>query len=346
MIQLENGKNKLYQWDLNQRLIVDVEAGVQVHFASDRDDEDKALPVVAYSEDELVYANIPNIMLQTPGIINVYIYPTDGVTGYTKQHFKLRVVEREKPTDYVYTETETLNYETLRAELLEKIEESSGTGGLNIPITYIENLDKTNRRSLRDLESGMYILQGYFTAYTGSTASFTFSTGMLVSVVHTSTITYVQIFYAKYNTLQYLEITDDGYTRNDAKLVNMESTANKVTEITEDSTDEQYPSAKAVYDALNNSGGNSTSVRVADVTLNASSWVGDKSPYSQVVNITGTTERSQVDLTPSVEQLAIFYDKDLGFVTENVDGVVTVYAIGQKPQNDYVIQVTITEVNI
>ena len=143
MIQLENGKNKLYQWDLNQRLIVDVEAGVQVHFASDRDDEDKALPVVAYSEDELVYANIPNIMLQTPGIINVYIYPTDGVTGYTKQHFKFRVVEREKPTDYVYTETETLNYETLRAELLEKIEESSGTGGLNIPITYIENLDKT-----------------------------------------------------------------------------------------------------------------------------------------------------------------------------------------------------------
>ena len=53
-----------------------------------------------------------------------------------------------------------------------------------------------------------------------------------------------------------------------------------------------------------------------------------------------------MDLTPSVEQLAVFYDKDLTFVTENEDGVVTVYAIGQKPTNDYTIQVTITEVNV
>lgn len=85
-------------------------------------------------------------------------------------------------------------------------------------------------------------------------------------------------------------------------------------------------------------------VRVAEVELLAANWVGENSPYSQVVNPEGVTEFSQVDLTPSVEQLIIFYDKDLGFVTENEDGVVTVYAIGQKPENDYTIQVTITEV--
>jgi hypothetical protein len=49
-------------------------------------------------------------------------------------------------------------------------------------------------------------------------------------------------------------------------------------------------------------------------------------------------------LTPSAEQLAIFHEKDLAFVTENVDGVVTIYAIGDKPLNDYVIQATLTEV--
>ena len=89
-----------------------------------------------------------------------------------------------------------------------------------------------------------------------------------------------------------------------------------------------------------------TSARVAEVSLLANEWVGDASPYSQTIEIDGITEYSQVDLTPSIEQLVIFYDKDLAFVTENDDGVVTVYAIGQKPTNDYIIQATITEVNV
>jgi hypothetical protein len=85
---------------------------------------------------------------------------------------------------------------------------------------------------------------------------------------------------------------------------------------------------------------------IGEVTLYANKWVGEASPYSQVVTISGTTMNSQVDLTPSVQQLAVFHDKDLTFVTENEDGVVTVYAIGQKPANDYTIQVTITEVAV
>lgn len=90
--------------------------------------------------------------------------------------------------------------------------------------------------------------------------------------------------------------------------------------------------------------GPESSVTVSEVTLLAGNWVGEVSPYSQVVEVDGVTEFSQVDLKPSVEQLTIFYDKDLAFVTENDDGVVTVYAIGDKPQNDYTIQVSITEV--
>lgn len=83
---------------------------------------------------------------------------------------------------------------------------------------------------------------------------------------------------------------------------------------------------------------------IGEVTLLADKWVGEDSPYSQVVEVAGATANSQVDLTPSVEQLNIFYEKDLAFVTENDNGVVTVYAIGDKPANDYTIQVTITEV--
>lgn len=88
-----------------------------------------------------------------------------------------------------------------------------------------------------------------------------------------------------------------------------------------------------------------TNARIGHVTLLASKWEGTSSPYSQVVTIDGVTKNSQVDLTPSIEQLEIYSKKDLTFVAENENGVVTVYAIGDKPLNDYIMQVTITEVS-
>lgn len=91
---------------------------------------------------------------------------------------------------------------------------------------------------------------------------------------------------------------------------------------------------------------NTVGAKVGEVTLLAAKWAGSGSLYSQVVTIDGVTEHSQVDLTPDVAQLVVFYEKDLTFVTENEGGIVTVYAIGQKPTNDYTIQVTITEVSV
>lgn len=82
------------------------------------------------------------------------------------------------------------------------------------------------------------------------------------------------------------------------------------------------------------------------ITLLASAWVGEDDPYSQVVSIPNVTPFSKVDLLPSVEQLAIFHDKDIAFVTENEDGVVTVFAIGDRPSQDYTIEVCITEVQV
>ena len=84
--------------------------------------------------------------------------------------------------------------------------------------------------------------------------------------------------------------------------------------------------------------------RVVNVSLPSSKWAGSGNLYSQVVSIDGVTENSQVNLTPSVEQLAIFYEKDVTFITENDGGVVTVYVIGQKPTNDYTIKASIVEV--
>ena len=84
--------------------------------------------------------------------------------------------------------------------------------------------------------------------------------------------------------------------------------------------------------------------KISSVTLIASKWEGTTSPYSQVVTIEGATNTSKIDLNPTVEQLGIFHNKDISFVVGNNNGTITVYCIGQKPTNDYTMQVTITEV--
>ena len=82
------------------------------------------------------------------------------------------------------------------------------------------------------------------------------------------------------------------------------------------------------------------------VTLKADNWLGDTSPYSQVVAIGDVTSRTKVDLQPTVAQLDTLYAMSLGFYAVNEDGVVTVYAVGSKPTQDFVIQVTMTEVEV
>lgn len=110
-------------------------------------------------------------------------------------------------------------------------------------------------------------------------------------------------------------------------------------------SDEQIAQAVALYLQDHPVSGGSTAT-IGEVDLLSANWVGSGNLYSQVVSVPGVTANSQVDLTPSVEQLVVFYEKDLTFVTENDGGVVTVYAIGQRPENDYTIQVTITEVSV
>ena len=102
---------------------------------------------------------------------------------------------------------------------------------------------------------------------------------------------------------------------------------------------EETLSAKLYTDGI----GSSVAL-LTNITLPAAAWVGATSPYSQVVHIDGTTRRSLVELQLSVEQLKELQEMVLAFTTENNDGVITVYAIGDKPTKDYMIQASIMEV--
>lgn len=81
-----------------------------------------------------------------------------------------------------------------------------------------------------------------------------------------------------------------------------------------------------------------------DVLDSGDNVIGSR--YGQTVNVNNAviTPNSKVDLQITSEQMAIFYEKDLAFVAENENGIVTIYCIGSIPENNYTIQVTVTEV--
>lgn len=85
-------------------------------------------------------------------------------------------------------------------------------------------------------------------------------------------------------------------------------------------------------------------VPASSVTLLADAWVDNGGKYAQVVELAGVTTHTKVNLQPTPEQLVEFQNEVLAFVAENEGGVVTVFAIGDKPIGDHTIQVTLKEV--
>ena len=115
IFKIEDGREKFYQWDLNRRILVEDDSITQVHFAN-------AATTTAYVVSvSNGMANVPNIILQQNFDIKVYGYDKE----FTKFEETFEVEKRSKPQDYVYTETEILNYETLANEIKE-VKESIG----------------------------------------------------------------------------------------------------------------------------------------------------------------------------------------------------------------------------
>ena len=98
-------------------------------------------------------------------------------------------------------------------------EHFSGGGSGDCLITPIV-ADRDNVVSFRELATGFYTFHGYFTPYFGSDVSMSAPYPTLGAVINDGDISYVQIFFPYKNQVQYLEITDDSYKRNDVRLAN------------------------------------------------------------------------------------------------------------------------------
>lgn len=147
--------NRFYQWDIDQKIVINLEGcgdrylqnPPELHFSnSSRKEALVVRSTVKYSGDDvavqddsvatmhagdIIIADIPNILLQEPYPLLVYVYLTDADDSSSQKtilYSEIPVRKRAKPSDYLYVE----NITRITAEMIKKeIESSTETARTN-----------------------------------------------------------------------------------------------------------------------------------------------------------------------------------------------------------------------
>ena len=93
---------------------------------------------------------------------------------------------------------------------------------------------------------------------------------------------------------------------------------------------------------VGSSGG--TVTKVVDIVLQTDSWYSYEGMWSQIVEVAEASKFSKIDLQPSAEQNLLLQSLGTTMTVENASGVITVYAVGDKPTTEITIQATLTEI--
>lgn len=107
MLELNDGRDELWQWDTGRTLTVDTDCS-QVHFSN---------KVFGRSIDVNVadgVAIIPDVLLQTDKDLNVWAFSGTAENGYTKISKTFKVNRRNKPADYVFTPPDQTSLEEIK----------------------------------------------------------------------------------------------------------------------------------------------------------------------------------------------------------------------------------------
>lgn len=139
-MRLYDGRAEFYQYDTNQKLICDsCQVGEEIHFSNKY--YSMTAVCVTYELDDQVVVNVPNAYLMCSGELIAYrVCKHDGES--TVDQYAFTVNARKKPSDYVYEETEVLSYRCLEKRIghLEKIAEDLFWADVN-KTTYQEVID-------------------------------------------------------------------------------------------------------------------------------------------------------------------------------------------------------------
>lgn len=120
-MKIGNNRNFFYQWELNQYIIDDnFNLDDEVDFSTIKTRE--ALVVKVKLKNDMLVAEVPNILLQDYHPIHVHWIALDETGEYVQKEVSFEVKKRARPQDYVYVETEIWSYSELeqRVKILEK----------------------------------------------------------------------------------------------------------------------------------------------------------------------------------------------------------------------------------
>lgn len=116
MLKLDDGRKVLYQWDVGVTATVLDDQITQVHFSN------LSYGISYAAEVEGGKVLIPPEVLQSGADVYCWSYVSTDNKRYTKKDIVFNVIKRPKPTGYIYTPTDIETLESVKAELLEKID--------------------------------------------------------------------------------------------------------------------------------------------------------------------------------------------------------------------------------
>lgn len=138
-----NTIDNFFQWDCDQHVVIELKGcdekylsnNPEVHFTNKSRDEAlicrsavKSSNIEANTEGDIVIAEVPNILLQEPYPLLIYVYLTD-VDDFAAQrtilYSEIPVRKRNKPSDYEYVENiDPVTAQTIKAEIAESTVET------------------------------------------------------------------------------------------------------------------------------------------------------------------------------------------------------------------------------
>ena len=75
--------------------------------------------MTAIEIDSVIVAEVPNLLLQRAGFIQIYRFISDKNGSRTISRNELKVLKKEKPDDYLYEESQILSWEYLDKRITE-----------------------------------------------------------------------------------------------------------------------------------------------------------------------------------------------------------------------------------
>lgn len=152
-MRLLDERTYAFQWDSNIYVVLPkANVGDEVHFAHRKDK--RSLVVIAKEIDATVVAMVPNLLLQKAGFIQIYHFITDEKGNRTVNREELKVLEKEKPDDYLYEECQVLSWEYLDKRITALEKGGAGSGGIGTETTVGGVKSSNEPNKIKILEDG------------------------------------------------------------------------------------------------------------------------------------------------------------------------------------------------